>query len=77
MIITQSSAVSDKGPLPRPESRLILHGEGDNVIALELAKLNKEYFGDQAELIIFENAGHGLHLDQPQKWLEEVRSFLG
>ncbi len=56
---------------------LILHGEDDNVVSQELAKLNKQFFGDQAELIIFENAGHGLHLDQPQKWIEKVRSFLG
>ncbi|MDD2427500.1 MAG: alpha/beta hydrolase [Eubacteriales bacterium] len=55
---------------------LVLHGENDNVVPPELAQLNKQYFGDQAELNIFEEAGHGLHLDQPEQWIEAVRSFL-
>lgn len=56
---------------------LILHGESDNVVPVQLAQLNKQYFGDQAELKIFKEAGHGLHLDQPEKWYKEVSSFLG
>ncbi|NLC26847.1 MAG: alpha/beta hydrolase [Fastidiosipila sp.] len=56
---------------------LILHGESDNVVPVQLAQLNKQYFGDQAKLVIFEDAGHGVHIDQPEKWYKEVRSFLG
>ena len=56
---------------------LLLHGLKDQVVLPVMAQLSKEFFKDQAELILFEEAGHALHSDQWEKWSNAVLEFLG
>lgn len=55
---------------------LILHGTADVMVDDELAKKNKDLFGDQAELKLFEGANHVLHLDAEEDWDQAVKAFL-
>ena len=59
-------------------SVLILHGEKDLVVNVSEALKTKEAFGEQAKLIVFENAGHALITDNlellKQVIIEEVEA---
>ena len=54
---------------------LILWGSADTVAPLDSGHLLDEKI-QQAELRIFENAGHPCYLDQPDLWHQELLRFL-
>lgn len=55
---------------------LIIHGTKDAVVLPMMAKQSKHFFGDKAELVMIEEAGHALHSDQWEKWSQAVLDFL-
>lgn len=50
---------------------VILHGEDDMVVPKDFALLTKSYFGDQAELVMIEDAGHSLFTDKFDTFYQE------
>lgn len=50
---------------------VIIHGRDDLIVPLEFAKLTKKYFGDQAELVVIDGAGHSLITDDIYKFYNE------
>lgn len=55
---------------------LLLHGKEDTVVSYKLAEQNQELFGETSKLVLFEDCGHALHLENPEKWFEETERFL-
>lgn len=55
---------------------LIMHGDKDVVVLPVMAQISKQFFGDKAELVVLENAGHAVHSDQWEKWHQVVTDFL-
>lgn len=43
----------------------LLHGAKDRVVPLAMAQESKAYFGDRAELVVFEEYGHSIVTDGP------------
>ncbi|MFX1589204.1 MAG: alpha/beta fold hydrolase [Promethearchaeota archaeon] len=54
---------------------LILHGTEDRILPVENAKILAEKI-PSAELILFENAGHGLIIQEYKLWTQKVIEFL-
>lgn len=55
---------------------LILHGREDTVVPVSLAEQNRELFGESARLVLLEDCGHALHLENAEKWFDETEQFL-
>jgi 2-succinyl-6-hydroxy-2,4-cyclohexadiene-1-carboxylate synthase len=55
---------------------LIMAGEQDRRYAAIAARL-REAIGSSAQLCVLPGAGHACHLEQPDRFLEEVTDFLG
>lgn len=51
---------------------IIFQGDKDKVVELEGAELSKKFFGDRAELVIFEGAGHSIFTDDMEGYLKEL-----
>ena len=67
-------------PLPqkwRPfeQPTLFIRGENSTYLRTEHKKVIKKLFPN-THTVTIKNAGHWLHAEQPQRFLEEVRSFL-
>jgi len=54
---------------------LVLWGSADTVAPLDSGRLLDQKI-QQAELRIFDNAGHPCYLDQPDRWHKELLTFL-
>lgn len=55
---------------------VIFHGEEDLVVPKDFALLTKKYFGDQADLIMFDDMGHSLFTDNFDRFYEALVSQL-
>jgi 2-hydroxy-6-oxonona-2,4-dienedioate hydrolase len=55
---------------------VILHGEKDMVVPLLFAQDMKTRFGDRAELILFENAGHSVITDDLDLFINTLKEKL-
>jgi pimeloyl-ACP methyl ester carboxylesterase len=53
----------------------IFHGEKDDICSIELAKLQNQGIAN-SKLIVFEESGHGMLFDEPEKFSEELTGFL-
>jgi non-heme chloroperoxidase len=53
----------------------IFHGESDQICSIELAKLLHQGIAG-SKLVIFEESGHGMLFDEPEKFSEELTGFL-
>lgn len=51
----------------------IIHGEADRVVPVSEAQQTKEYFGEQANLIVFPEAGHSLITDNLAGLVQAIR----
>ncbi|MFX1566902.1 MAG: alpha/beta fold hydrolase [Promethearchaeota archaeon] len=54
---------------------LILHGTEDVILPVENAKILAENI-PSAELILFENTGHGMNIQENKRWTQKVIEFL-
>ncbi|MFX1388297.1 MAG: alpha/beta fold hydrolase [Promethearchaeota archaeon] len=54
---------------------LILHGTDDKILPVENAKILAEKI-PFAELILFENTGHGMNIQENKLWTQKVIEFL-
>lgn len=54
---------------------LILHGKEDKILPVENAKIFSEKI-HSAESFLFENAGHGVIVQEKEKWTQKVIEFL-
>lgn len=54
---------------------LIIHGTSDKVIDSLIARVNKNYFSTQAELVMFEDCGHAVMTDKYEELIKEIRCF--
>ncbi|MDO4778055.1 MAG: alpha/beta hydrolase [Tissierellia bacterium] len=52
---------------------VIIHGENDLVVPVDFARLSKQFFGDRAELVVIENAGHSILTDNLSKLAELIK----
>lgn len=56
---------------------VILQGKQDIVVPLAWAQTIKDFFGEQAEMVVFENAGHSAITDDPVLFFATLREQLG
>ncbi|MFC4252373.1 alpha/beta fold hydrolase [Sinimarinibacterium flocculans] len=61
-------------PLPVPAK--VICGADDGCIGVEMFEDQARYFGAGFELVRFDGAGHFMHCEQPQRFADEVISFL-
>jgi len=54
---------------------LILHGSDDKILPAENSKVLAENI-PSAELYFFENAGHGVIIQEQERWTQKVIEFL-
>ncbi|MDO5027234.1 MAG: alpha/beta hydrolase [Tissierellia bacterium] len=55
---------------------VILHGDKDKVIELESAEISKKHFGNRAQLVIFEGAGHSIFTDDMDGYCKQLLSRI-
>ena len=55
---------------------VILHGEKDMVVPVMYAHDMKKRFGDKAELVLFENAGHSVITDDLDLFITTLKDKL-
>lgn len=58
------------------QETLIIWGEQDRIFPLELGNRLKRHLGDRAELVLFKDAGHGVHLEKSTKFNKQLKKFL-
>ncbi|KAK3030983.1 hypothetical protein RJ639_035734 [Escallonia herrerae] len=66
--------LSDLPKIAQPT--LIIWGEHDRVFPVELAHRLKSHLGENAELVIFKNAGHAINMEKPKELFKHMKSFL-
>ena len=54
---------------------LYLHGSRDGCIGLDSVERVRRYFPPRAHVLVFEEAGHFLHLEQPEEFNRRVLEF--
>ena len=55
---------------------VILHGDHDQVVPIELAMNSKKFIGERAEMVVFENMGHSLLTDDLDRVYVEIVSRI-
>lgn len=55
---------------------LILWGKHDQVFPVELGHRLKRHLGENAELVIIENAGHALNIEKPKELCQQMLAFF-
>ena len=55
----------------------IMWGKEDKWVPCERAEKLKDLIGGKAEVVLVEDAGHLIHLDQPERLMAEILMFLG
>ena len=55
---------------------IIIHGDHDQVVPIEFAKLSKKFIGERAELVVFEGMGHSLLTDDLDRVYVEIVSRI-
>jgi pimeloyl-ACP methyl ester carboxylesterase len=68
-------AGADPGQAPQPT--LYLHGSRDGCISAGLARGAERYLAPGSRMMMVEDAGHFLHLDQPGKVNEHILGWVG
>lgn len=58
------------------QETLIIWGEHDQIFPLELGNRLKRHLGDGAELVLFKDAGHAVHLEKPAEFNNKLKKFL-
>lgn len=64
-----NKAIRDNIPI------LIVHGTGDKVVDSLIARVNKNYFSKQAELVMYDKCGHAVMSDEYEELIKEIRAF--
>ncbi|XP_059631346.1 uncharacterized protein LOC132274165 [Cornus florida] len=63
--------------LPKiPQPTLIIWGDQDKIFPLELGHRLKRHLGDNAELVVIKDTGHGFFLEKPKEMKKHLKSFL-
>lgn len=70
--VTDGTGEVDKIEAPT----LIIQGEGDKVIPMQMATETAKGIGENAELVILENSGHSPVTDCPDKLIELYANFM-
>ncbi|KAG9135278.1 hypothetical protein Leryth_015175 [Lithospermum erythrorhizon] len=55
---------------------LIIWGDKDRIFPPELAHRLKRHLGENAQLVLIENAGHAINLEKPKIMYKHLKSFL-
>jgi pimeloyl-ACP methyl ester carboxylesterase len=63
-------------PAQAPQPTLYLHGARDGCISADLARGGERYLAPGSRMIVVEEAGHFLHLEQPVTVNEHILSWL-
>lgn len=58
------------------QKTLIIWGEHDQIFPLELGNRLKRHLGDGAELVLFKDAGHAVHLEKSNAFNKQLKKFL-
>eukprot|EP01018_Ginkgo_biloba_P007864 Gb_08079 [translate_table: standard] len=58
------------------QEALIIWGEHDQIFPLELGNRLKRHLGDRAEMVVFKNAGHAVHLEKKDEFNKLLKKFL-
>ncbi|KAF9608266.1 hypothetical protein IFM89_008551 [Coptis chinensis] len=63
--------------IPRiTQPTLIIWGEQDQVFPVELGHRLKSHVGENAELVVIKNAGHGVNMEKPKEFYKYLKTFL-
>ncbi|WMV53340.1 hypothetical protein MTR67_046725 [Solanum verrucosum] len=66
--------LSDLPKITQPT--LIIWGEYDQILPLELAHRLKRHLSENAELVIIKDAGHAINMEKPKELFQQLKSFL-
>ncbi|KAL9234269.1 hypothetical protein vseg_009157 [Gypsophila vaccaria] len=55
---------------------LIIWGEHDQIFPLEFGYRLKIHIGNNAQLVVLKNAGHGLNVERPKEFHRNLKAFL-
>ncbi|KAL6578333.1 hypothetical protein OROMI_010661 [Orobanche minor] len=55
---------------------LIVWGDQDRIFPLELANRLKRHLGENAELVVMKNTGHGFIHEKPKEFNRHLKTFL-
>lgn len=72
--IPKDRKISDIPKITQPT--LIIWGDQDQVFPLEFAHRLKCHLGDNAQLIVLKNAGHGFNVEKPKEFYRHLKAFL-
>ncbi len=75
----RANPVSDETstvPARAPQPTLYLHGARDGCMNAELARGAERYLSPGSRMIVIEEAGHFLHLEQPARLNEHILSWI-
>ncbi|KAL6578334.1 hypothetical protein OROMI_010662 [Orobanche minor] len=62
---------------PEPTTpTLIVWGDQDRIFPLELANRLKRHLGENAELVVMKNTGHGFTHEKPKEFNRHLKTFL-
>ncbi|KAL6573300.1 hypothetical protein OROHE_001759 [Orobanche hederae] len=72
--ITKDRKVADLPNISQPT--LIVWGDQDRIFPLELANRLKRHLGENAELVVMKNTGHGFIHEKPKEFHRHLKTFL-
>jgi pimeloyl-ACP methyl ester carboxylesterase len=70
------SDLAEPAPAQAPQPTLYLHGTRDRCISAALARGGERYLAPGSRMIVVEDAGHFLHLEQPATVNEHILGWL-
>jgi pimeloyl-ACP methyl ester carboxylesterase len=76
----RANPISDEAttvPAWAPQPTLYLHGARDGCMSAGLARGAERYLAPGSRMIVIEEAGHFLHLEQPALLNEHILSWIG
>ncbi|KAK6130738.1 hypothetical protein DH2020_035526 [Rehmannia glutinosa] len=72
--ISKDRKLSDLPKISQPT--LIVWGEQDRIFPIELAYRLKRHLGENAELVVIKNTGHGFIHEKPKEFHRHLKTFL-
>lgn len=72
--IPKGRRISDIPKLTQPT--LIIWGDQDQIFPVELGHRLKRHLGENAELVVINNAGHAFNMERPKEFYQHLKTFL-
>ncbi|KAF8377315.1 hypothetical protein HHK36_030690 [Tetracentron sinense] len=72
--LLKDRSLSDLPKISQPT--LLIWGEHDQIFPLELGHRLKRHMGENAQLVIINNAGHAVLMEKPKEFYKHLKEFL-